>query len=162
MFDDEPDNVLDHPTLQPGHVDGEEGPGHQHQGVEGEEARLHAPHPGDHDLGITQHEDTSLHAPHPGDHNLGTTQHEDTSLQAKYRDYDLGITQNEDTSLQATKSLDYDLGTTQHADAGIHVPESRDHDPLLVQHNMRRSIVDTVFRANCSGSCNTGDYIRKV
>jgi hypothetical protein len=111
LFDDEPDNVLDHPTLQPGHVDGEEGSSHQHQGVEGEEARLHAPHPGDHDLGTTQHEDTSLHTPHPGDHDPGSTQHEDTSL-------------------QATKSLNYDLGTTQHADAGIHVPESRDHDPL--------------------------------
>ncbi len=42
--------MLNHLALQAGNIDGEEGPGHQDEGVQGEQARLHAPHSGDHDL----------------------------------------------------------------------------------------------------------------
>ena len=42
--------MLDHAALQAGHVDREEGPGHQDQGVQGQDTRLHTPQPGDHDL----------------------------------------------------------------------------------------------------------------
>ena len=45
-----PDDVLDHPALQLGHVDGEEGSDDQDQGVQGEEARLITPDARNHNL----------------------------------------------------------------------------------------------------------------
>ncbi len=46
--------MLDHLALQAGNIDGEEGPGHQHEGVQGEQARLNAPYARDHDLSHRQ------------------------------------------------------------------------------------------------------------
>ena len=45
-----PDDVLDHPALQLGHIDGEEGSDDQDQSVKGEEAGLIAPDARYHDL----------------------------------------------------------------------------------------------------------------
>ena len=42
-------NVSHHPTLQLGHVDGEEGAYDEDEGVQGEQAGLHRPQAGDHD-----------------------------------------------------------------------------------------------------------------
>ena len=47
-----PDDVLDHPALQPRHVDGEEGAGHQHHRVPAQQPRLAAPQPRHHDLNM--------------------------------------------------------------------------------------------------------------
>ena len=38
-----PDNMLDHPALQAGDVDGEEGPGDEDEGVDGKDAGLDTP-----------------------------------------------------------------------------------------------------------------------
>ena len=43
------DNVSHHPTLQLGHVDGEEGANNEDEGVQGEQACLHRPQARDHD-----------------------------------------------------------------------------------------------------------------